>query len=290
MQQRHRGFTLAEMLIVICMIGILATIALPNLRGARDRAEATALLERVRVVRTAITGEAFVVPDSLNAPAGAVPAPLADALADSVMRGEGGATLQLSGTGSEIWLTIHAPSGRGPLVLERAYIEAQREGFKARYQGAVLELAMNAAAAATVTTAQASAAQTAAQAALNPNAQPATATAATPTPPAVTGPPEITGTRGAWLANIVAEDMVSVPVVTEGDPNAGRWYALTIADGATYVVPSGPAAGLVIGGPNKNTWVVNTGNPNYGHGGYIAVPFASPDAYTAQRSDLIPKP
>lgn len=177
---RRPGFTLPEMLIVICVLGILAAISLPNIRAATDRANATALLERVRVVRTAVFGEESLVPDSLNAPAGTVPAPLRDALADSVLQGEAAVTLQLSGTGREIWVTLHAPAGgRGALVLERAYAEAQREGLAVTYQGPVLQIALNSAAAATVPASAAGAptGQSAATA-----AQPAVATAQ-PSPP-----------------------------------------------------------------------------------------------------------
>ena len=52
--QRRVGFTLIEMMIVVAIIALLAVIALPNFMRARQRSQATLVLNELRVLSTAI--------------------------------------------------------------------------------------------------------------------------------------------------------------------------------------------------------------------------------------------
>jgi prepilin-type N-terminal cleavage/methylation domain-containing protein len=49
----RRGFTLVEIMIVVAIIALLASIAVPNFMRARKRAQATRILEDLRVIDSA---------------------------------------------------------------------------------------------------------------------------------------------------------------------------------------------------------------------------------------------
>jgi len=50
---KRRGFTLVEIMIVVAIIALLASIAVPNFLRARKRSQATRILEDLRVLDTA---------------------------------------------------------------------------------------------------------------------------------------------------------------------------------------------------------------------------------------------
>jgi general secretion pathway protein G len=52
--RRQRGFTLIELLIVVAIIGIIASLAIPNLRDAMDRAKQKATMTNMRAIGNAL--------------------------------------------------------------------------------------------------------------------------------------------------------------------------------------------------------------------------------------------
>jgi len=52
--RRQRGFTLIELLIVVAIIGIIATLAIPNLRDAMDRAKQKATMTNMKAIGNAL--------------------------------------------------------------------------------------------------------------------------------------------------------------------------------------------------------------------------------------------
>jgi general secretion pathway protein G len=52
--RRHAGFTLIELLIVVAIIGIMAALAIPNLRNAMDRAKQKATMAEMRSIGNAL--------------------------------------------------------------------------------------------------------------------------------------------------------------------------------------------------------------------------------------------
>ncbi len=53
-RRRTAGFTLVEIMIVVAIIALLASIAVPNFLRARKRAQATRMLEDLRVIDSAL--------------------------------------------------------------------------------------------------------------------------------------------------------------------------------------------------------------------------------------------
>jgi len=54
MNRTRRGFTLVEIMIVVAIIAMLAAIAVPNFLRARKRAQATRMMEDLRLIDSAI--------------------------------------------------------------------------------------------------------------------------------------------------------------------------------------------------------------------------------------------
>jgi prepilin-type N-terminal cleavage/methylation domain-containing protein len=52
-RNKHGGFTLVEIMIVVAIIALLAAIAVPNFMRARKRAQATRILEELRLIDAA---------------------------------------------------------------------------------------------------------------------------------------------------------------------------------------------------------------------------------------------
>ena len=53
-EYRRRGFTLVEIMIVVAIIGLLATIAIPNFVKARNTAQASACINNMKQIAGAI--------------------------------------------------------------------------------------------------------------------------------------------------------------------------------------------------------------------------------------------
>lgn len=53
-KRREAGFTMAELLVVLLIVGLLAAIAVPNVSGAIQRAREAALRENLQVMRHAL--------------------------------------------------------------------------------------------------------------------------------------------------------------------------------------------------------------------------------------------
>jgi prepilin-type N-terminal cleavage/methylation domain-containing protein len=51
---KHAGFTLVEIMIVVAIIALLASIALPNFLRSRKRSQATQVLEDLRIIDSAV--------------------------------------------------------------------------------------------------------------------------------------------------------------------------------------------------------------------------------------------
>lgn len=81
---RRAGFTLVELMVVCAIVGILAGLAIPNLRTVLLRARATELSGDMEVVRTAVlsyNGDHHTWPT--ESAAGAIPSGLEDYLPDN---------------------------------------------------------------------------------------------------------------------------------------------------------------------------------------------------------------
>jgi prepilin-type N-terminal cleavage/methylation domain-containing protein len=65
----NRGFTLVEIMIVVAIIALLASIAVPNFLRARKRSQATRVLEDLRMLDAAMDQYAIETNKATGAPA-----------------------------------------------------------------------------------------------------------------------------------------------------------------------------------------------------------------------------
>ena len=77
-RRREAGYTMAELLIVLMIVGLIAALAVPNIGGAVKRAEETALRENLAVMRKAL--------DDYVADRGAGPDELSDLVDQNYLR------------------------------------------------------------------------------------------------------------------------------------------------------------------------------------------------------------
>ena len=67
--RRFAGFTLVEIMIVVAIIALLAAIAVPNFLRARKRAQATRMLQDLRIIDSAI--DQYAIENNKSTSAGA---------------------------------------------------------------------------------------------------------------------------------------------------------------------------------------------------------------------------
>ena len=63
---KHGGFTLVEIMIVVAIIALLASIAVPNFLRSRKRSQATQVLEDLRIVDSAV--DLYAIENYKNSP------------------------------------------------------------------------------------------------------------------------------------------------------------------------------------------------------------------------------
>jgi prepilin-type N-terminal cleavage/methylation domain-containing protein len=112
----ERGFTLIEMLIVMLVVGILASVMLPNYHQATFKAQAADMVERVHTITVAIKNyeaDGGTVPAGAG-PAGSPPAYLAPYVPANLFQGAVGITLQLTGPSDGMPPTLLMTNGSDP--------------------------------------------------------------------------------------------------------------------------------------------------------------------------------
>jgi prepilin-type N-terminal cleavage/methylation domain-containing protein len=102
-ESRVGGFTLVEIMIVVAIIGLLATIAVPNWVRARTQSQRQACINNLRQVDGAVQQWALENKQAANAPVGV--ADVVPYLRDTVVCPAGGVTATFSSTYSIDYVT-----------------------------------------------------------------------------------------------------------------------------------------------------------------------------------------
>jgi prepilin-type N-terminal cleavage/methylation domain-containing protein len=113
----RRGFTLIEVMIVVLLIGVLATFIMPNYRRSMYRAQAADVVGRVEAIAVGVKNyeaDYQTLPPG-SGPSGTPPAWLAPYLTGNHFAGPGGITFQLTVPegGGQPTLLVRVGSGPG---------------------------------------------------------------------------------------------------------------------------------------------------------------------------------
>jgi type II secretory pathway pseudopilin PulG len=278
---REGGFTLMEIAIVAVIVGLLSTLAVATVRHLQQRAARSTILNNLRQLHEAKEHYFLESGGNLSTPRGlAQNGYLRQSVSDRVTSGAtfeahlgwhygyflmpGQPTYAHQGTDPG------TPAGKDqPGVMNWS----QPTGEVIWYPAPPAELA-----------AAGAGSGSAATAAVQLPAVPPVAQ------PTLTGPPQIAVPRRTYLGRLDDRAMINnLPEVKPNDPNAGRFYYSfpddrARADGG-FRITAGPAAGLLV---PIDYMLVNTGDPNYGHNGYVIM-HKSQQSVVAPRRDQLPQ-
>lgn len=121
---RRRGGTLVELLVMLCILGLLALITVPQLLQSTGAVRGSALVGRVRSVQVAYTAANAPDAEALAAGSGVVPEAFRASLNPGHFTGEAGVQLSVVGEGRDVWLRLEANSPEGMRALDAFHLRA----------------------------------------------------------------------------------------------------------------------------------------------------------------------